>query len=96
MKVETVKGPKKLTGNVRIMETFGHTPGSISVLAETRDGLVACIGDAAVVKEDYLEFRPPMVVTKNIDSAVSVESLKRVAALKPVLVIPGHDAPFRP
>jgi hypothetical protein len=49
-----------------------------------------------VVKEDYLEFRPPMVVTKNIDSAVSVESLKRVAALKPVLVIPGHDAPFRP
>jgi len=96
MKVERLKGPKRLTRNLRIIETFGHTPGSISVLADTEDGLVACIGDAAVVKEDYLEFRPPMVVTKNIDSAVSVESLKRVAALKPALVIPGHDAPFRP
>ena len=63
---------------------------------ETGEGLVACIGDAAIVKEDYLEFREPMVVTKNISGAIAIESLKKVAAYKPILVIPGHDTAFRP
>jgi glyoxylase-like metal-dependent hydrolase (beta-lactamase superfamily II) len=94
--VKRFRGEKKVTKNVRLIETFGHTPGSISVLVETSEGLVACIGDAAIVKEDYLEFREPMVVTKNISGATAVENLKRVAGYKPVLVIPGHDAPFRP
>lgn len=96
MEVDTISGPKELTGNVRVIETLGHTPGSISVLAETGEGLVACIGDAAIVREDLLELRVPSVVTKNIAPEVSVESLKRVAALKPYMVIPGHDAPFDP
>jgi N-acyl homoserine lactone hydrolase len=96
MKVEAMSGPRKLSEHVRVIETSGHTPGSISVLAEANDGLVACIGDAAIVREDYLEFRAPSVVTMNIAPEVSVASLKRVAALDPVLVIPGHDAPFHP
>jgi glyoxylase-like metal-dependent hydrolase (beta-lactamase superfamily II) len=96
MEVEAVSGPKELTKNVRVIETTGHTPGSISVIAETAEGTVACIGDAAIVKEDLLLLRPPSVVTKNIAPEVSVASLKRIADLKPVLVIPGHDAPFSP
>ncbi len=94
--VKTFKGEKKVTKNIRLIETVGHTPGSISALVETDEGLVACIGDAAIVKEDYLEFREPSVVTKNISGATAVESLKKVAAYKPVLVIPGHDTAFRP
>ena len=96
MDVKEISGPTRLSENVRIMETPGHTPGSISVTAETAEGLVACIGDAAIVKEDYLEFWAPSVVTKNISPDVSIASLKRVAALKPVLVVPGHDAAFAP
>jgi len=96
MNVEAVTGPKQLTKNVRVIETTGHTPGSISVIAETDKGPIACIGDAAIVKEDLLLLRPPSVVTKNIAPEVSVNSLKRIAALKPILVIPGHDAPFTP
>ena len=96
MDVDAITGSKKITENVRVVETKGHTPGSISVVAETEEGVVACIGDAAIVKEDYLEFRPPSVVTKNIAPEVSVASLKRIAELNPVLVIPGHDAPFSP
>ena len=60
------------------------------------DGLVACVGDAVIVKEDLLQLKAPQVVTKNTSVETSIESLKRVAALKPVLVIPGHDAPFKP
>ena len=96
MEVDAIDGPREISGNVRVIETLGHTPGSISVLAETEVGLVACIGDAAIVREDLLEFRVPSVVTKNIAPEVSVNSLKRVAAFKPYMVIPGHDAPFDP
>jgi len=96
MEVDAVSGEKKLSENLRVIETLGHTPGSISVLAETDEGLVACIGDAASVREDLLEFRVPSVVTKNIAPEVSVNSLKRIAALDPFMVIPGHDAPFDP
>ncbi len=94
--VQKFRGEKKLTKNVRLIETFGHTPGSISALVETSEGLVACIGDAAIVKEDYLEFRTPSVVTKNISGATAVDSLKKIATYNPILVICGHDAPFRP
>jgi glyoxylase-like metal-dependent hydrolase (beta-lactamase superfamily II) len=96
MEIDAVSGEKKLSENLRVIETLGHTPGSISVLAETGEGLVACIGDAAIVREDLLEFRVPSVVTKNIAPEVSVNSLKRIAALNPFMVIPGHDAPFDP
>ena len=96
MELDTISGDKKLTQNVKVIETMGHTPGSISVIAETDDGTVACIGDAAIVKEDLLQLRAPSVVTKNIAPEVSIASLKRIADLDPVRVIPGHDAPFSP
>jgi len=94
--VDALSGPKQLTEHVRVIETPGHTPGSITVVVETAGGPLVCVGDAVIVKEDLLEFRPPSVVTKNIAPEVSVESLRKIASLRPVLVIPGHDAPFSP
>ena len=96
MDVNAINGTKQLTKNVKVIETLGHTPGSITVLAETEEGLVACVGDAVIVKEDLLELKAPQVVTMNTSAEVAIESLKRIAALNPVLVIPGHDAPFKP
>ena len=96
MDLNAISGERKLSDNVRVIETLGHTPGSISLLAETKDGLVTCIGDAAIIREDLLEFRVPSVVTKNIAPEVSINSLKRIAELNPYMVIPGHDAPFDP
>lgn len=96
MDVEEISGPYKISENVRVLETPGHTPGSISVLAETRGGLVACVGDAVIVKEDLQQMRPPQVVTLNVSPEMAVESLKKIISLKPRTVIPGHDAPFQP
>jgi len=96
MDVDAINGPKQLTKSVKVIETLGHTPGSITVLAETEEGLVACVGDAVIVKEDLLELKAPQVVTKNTSAETAIESLKEIAALNPVLVIPGHDAPFKP
>lgn len=94
MEVEQFRGPKRVSDHIRIIETPGHTPGSVSTLVETEAGLVAVVGDAVIVKEDLLELRPPSVVTKNISADVAVDSLKRIRALNPATVIPGHDAPF--
>lgn len=96
MDQQVITGDHKVTKNVRIIETVGHTPGSITTLVETDEGLVALVGDAVIVKEDLLELRPPSVVTKNIEAEVAVNNLKKIRSLNPVLVIPGHDAPFSP
>lgn len=96
MAVDAINDTRQLTKSVKVIETLGHTPGSITVLVETEEGLVACVGDAVIVKEDLLELKAPQVVTKNTSAEIAIESLKRIAALKPILVIPGHDAPFKP
>jgi len=94
LNIEPLSRETQLTENVKIIETPGHTPGSISVLAETAEGRVAIVGDAVIVKEDMLELRPPSVVTQNISPEDSVRSLKTIQELRPRLVIPGHDSPF--
>jgi len=96
MDQKVIKGDYQVTKNIRVVETVGHTPGSISALVDTDDGLVALIGDAAIVKEDLLELRAPSVVTKNIEAEVAINSLRKIKELNPVLVVPGHDAPFSP
>jgi glyoxylase-like metal-dependent hydrolase (beta-lactamase superfamily II) len=96
MDQQIISGSHKLSNNVRLIETVGHTPGSITTLVETDEGLIAVVGDAVIVKEDLLELRPPSVVTKNIEADVAVNSLKKIRELNPKLVIPGHDAPFSP
>jgi glyoxylase-like metal-dependent hydrolase (beta-lactamase superfamily II) len=96
MDQKVISGDYKVSENVRIIETVGHTPGSITTLVETDEGLVALVGDAVIVKEDLLKLRPPSVVTKNIAAETAVNSLKKIRSLDPVLVVPGHDAPFSP
>ncbi|MCW4049599.1 MAG: MBL fold metallo-hydrolase [Candidatus Bathyarchaeota archaeon] len=96
MDMKKIKGTVQVSPNVKIIETLGHTPGSISTLVETDAGLVALVGDAAIIKEDLLELRAPSVVTKNIGAETAIESLRKIRDLNPVMVVPGHDAPFTP
>ena len=96
MEVDAIRGDKQVSKNVNVVETVGHTPGSITAQVDTLDGMIALVGDAVIVKEDLLELRPPSVVTKNIAAEVAVNSLKKIRDMNPSLVIPGHDAPFKP
>ena len=94
MDVDAINEDKQVTKNVRVIETVGHTPGSISAIVDTDDGMIAIVGDAVIVKEDLLDLKPPTVVTMNVAAEKAVESLRKIKTLNPNLVIPGHDAPF--
>ena len=96
MDVKKVRGEMKISDNVRIIETTGHTPGSITTLVDTDEGLVAVVGDAVIVKEDLLGLQAPSVVTTNVQEADAIASLRKIRDLNAVTVIPGHDAPFSP
>ncbi len=94
LNINTVSDDFVLSDNIRIIETPGHTPGSISLIVDTPKGAVAIVGDAVIVKEDLLEIRPPSVVTSNANPEDALKSLKKIARYNPRQVIPGHDSPF--
>ena len=74
---------------VSVIETPGHTRGSISVLVRSDRDYVIC-GDALPTRSNYECMTPPAV---HIDRRLAVSSLERVICLADV-VVPGHDPPF--
>jgi len=85
----TPDGGKLLPG-VSFLSTPGHTEGSVTVLAETAEGIYAMAGDAIPTKENYDTMTPPAI---NIDERLAMESIRRIIS-KADFVIPGHGALF--
>lgn len=46
---ETVKGEVEIVPGVTVFESFGHSPGSMSVMVQTEKGPYFCVGDAVFV-----------------------------------------------
>jgi N-acyl homoserine lactone hydrolase len=74
---------------VWIMETPGHTMGSISVVCIS-DKIIIIAGDALPTLDNYLEWVPPCL---HVDREKAMESFVRIADLADI-VVPGHDEPF--
>lgn len=74
---------------VWIMETPGHTMGSISTVCNS-DKIIVIAGDALPTLDNYLQWVPPCL---NIDREKAMESLVRITDLADI-VVPGHDGPF--
>lgn len=72
-----------------IIETPGHTRGSISVLIRSDRDYVIC-GDALPTRSNYESMAPPAI---HIDRRLAVSSMERVIRLADVLV-PGHGPSF--
>jgi len=78
-----------LSPSVRLMATPGHTPQDITTLVGTDEGLVACTylwWSAKGPEDDPL--------ASDLDELR--RSRQRLLALGPVLIVPGHGAPFAP
>lgn len=78
-----------LAPGVTVMETPGHTLGSISVLVEAgRRHAIA--GDALPTRANHECHLPPRI---NVDPRLALASMDRLVSWAEVIV-PGHDSPF--
>ena len=81
-------GQKKLSKNISIIETPGHSDDSITLLAKTKQGIIAVCGDV-FWKENYPNPDPYANNQKKL-----VQSRKKVLGIAD-WVIPGHGNIFR-
>ena len=79
-----------LAEGVTVIETPGHTAGSISVFVRSDVHHLIC-GDALPTRSNYESMVPPAV---HVDRRLAVSSMERVIETADV-VVPGHDAPFK-
>ena len=83
--------PLTSSGDVRLIPTPGHTPGHLSVVAETDDRLVVFAGDASYSEEILLE---QVVDGVAPDERVAKETLARLLDLtrrRSTVYLPSHD-----
>jgi glyoxylase-like metal-dependent hydrolase (beta-lactamase superfamily II) len=78
-----------LAPSVRLLATPGHSAEDISTLVDTDAGLVACT-------HLWWSADGPEVDPLAVDQAALEASRAALLALGPVLVVPGHGAPFAP
>ncbi len=85
--VQDIKGLK--VPGISIVETPGHTPGSISVLYENDDKKYLFVGDAAFENNGKLFVNEKY----SLDIETANKSLDKIFSLKPITVLPGHGNP---
>jgi glyoxylase-like metal-dependent hydrolase (beta-lactamase superfamily II) len=90
-KVRRVEGDgEELVPGVRVIHTPGHSRGSISVVAETEEGVWVMAGDALPTADNYVAWVPPGI---NYDEEVALTSMRRIVTIA-WRIVPGHGPPF--
>lgn len=89
--IQEVDEGYEIEPGVRVMLTPGHSPGSISVLVDTDDGVCAITGDVLHYANVALTRRNPLVFWNEEQATKSIERILETADA----IYPGHDRPFR-
>lgn len=92
LKTETLDREISLAHDLRLLFTPGHTPGSMSVIAETATGRVAIASDAAKSISELITRQVfPSAVCDQEQAGRSIDRLLAAADI----IIPGHDRQVR-
>jgi len=88
-------GTLAVPGSPVAIPTPGHTPGHCSLHLPDRDVLIS--GDALVTLDPYTGRRGPRIVAPaaTADVQENRRSLRRLAELDAILLLPGHGTPWR-
>jgi glyoxylase-like metal-dependent hydrolase (beta-lactamase superfamily II) len=79
----------EISSGVRLIRAPGHTEEDIATLVDTDDGLV-------VLTHAWWTAAGPADDPYAFDRAILRQSRARILGLAPVLIVPGHGAPFAP
>ncbi|MCK5559694.1 MAG: MBL fold metallo-hydrolase, partial [Thermoplasmata archaeon] len=90
--VTAVREGYEVDKGVHIIETPGHTRGSISVVVRNVQvhNTYVLAGDALPIQDNYLKWVPPGI---NFNPQLALESMRKIVEIADI-VIPGHDRPF--
>ena len=90
--VLVIEGDYSLSDDIKIIETPGHTYGSVSVVVHSseRSNTYVIAGDALPIKDNYIKWVPPGI---NFNVKIALASMKRIVDLAD-FVIPGHEDIF--
>lgn len=91
--LEVLEGDEgEIEPGLRWILTPGHSDGLITLLVDTDDGLVAIASDCIGPLPEYFD---QMELPEDFSGReVLLEQWRRIRALEPALIIPGHYAPF--
>lgn len=92
--VELTGEEGEIEPGVRWMLTPGHADGLITLLVDTADGLVAIASDCVGPLPEYFD---EMSLPEDFPQReVLLEQWRKIRALEPAQIIPGHYPPFSP
>jgi len=87
-------GAIDIAQGVRVISTPGHTPGHVVVQVDTEADRYLITGDAAMTRREFEdEELSHWYPAEQRDEMLA--SLKKMKALQPSIIIPGHDRAFR-
>ena len=90
-RVVPVRDGDEIEAGVRVLATPGHSPGSLTLLVQTPEGVTGLCGDALPTMVSTRTLMP-RIVFWDVDEAHA--SARRIVDSCQVF-IPGHDRPFR-
>jgi N-acyl homoserine lactone hydrolase len=91
MRLKEVTEGDEIDRGVRILDTPGHSPGSITLMVDSDEGTIGITGDALPNARCALAGTPYLIF---FDEVVARESAAKIKAHCKTLY-PGHDRPFR-
>ena len=91
LRVREVREGDQVVPGVTIIETPGHTVGSISVLVNSGGGTICVAGDALPHARSVFTRQPAIVFDTEEHASASIAKILDAADT----IYPGHDRPFR-
>ncbi len=91
LRVREVREGDQVVPGVTVVETPGHTVGSISVLVNTGGGTICIAGDALPHARSVYTRQPAIVFDTEEHASASIAKILDAADT----IYPGHDRPFR-